>query len=491
MKDNLEKDFLIELKEAAPESLSCFIEFMTPDEPPARHHEFMCDHLEAIERRDILRATFSMPPGHAKTKICSRYFSAWYLGRNPNHKYLQGGHSQNFAETEFGRPVRDIITDPKFQQVFPGIRLSSSSKAGGNWRLHGLRGGYVAKGVGQSIAGYRANCAGIDDPFGSREDAQSAVIRERTRAWLFTDFRTRLLPFSPLFIVATRWHQEDLIGMVEQYSKNGKGIPWTIINLNAIIETEEEMLADPMGRDLGEPLWPEFYGLDELLELKSTLPQMDWWALYKGKPRNEEGNVIKATWFRRYKRLPINGIIDGQYVRQIRRVTVSVDCANKATQRANYTVATVWIEDTQRRHYLAHVERRRVELPELIPMIENLATHWGAHQILVEDAGAGSQYIQLRRGLAPCPVVAVETSNKSKEFRFDACAPMIEAGEVYIPDKTLGLAWLEPYEEELLSFPNGSSDDQVDSTSQYLAKSRVRGNYGARKIKGVKLSKAA
>ena len=72
--------YLSLLKGMAPNSLSAFVEFMTPEEAPARHHEFFCDKLEAIERRDLLRATFSCPPGHAKTKFCSRYYPAWYLG---------------------------------------------------------------------------------------------------------------------------------------------------------------------------------------------------------------------------------------------------------------------------------------------------------------------------------------------------------------------------------------------------------------------------
>src|SRR5690606_37456019 len=103
LRDRAEKQYLELLREAAPHSFSCFVEFMTPDEPPANHHEFLVDFLEAIERRDIMRGTVSIPPGHAKTKYCSRYFPACYLGRNPNHRYLQGGHSQDFAENEFGK----------------------------------------------------------------------------------------------------------------------------------------------------------------------------------------------------------------------------------------------------------------------------------------------------------------------------------------------------------------------------------------------------
>jgi predicted phage terminase large subunit-like protein len=487
--DKLSTEYMDKLRDAAPKSLSCFTEFMTPDEPPANHHEFFCEKLEAIERRDILRATFSCPPGHAKTKFCSRYFPAWYLGRNPGYRYLQGGHSQNFAENEFGKYVRDIIFDPRYREVFPLVGINPKSSAAGNWRIAGHRGGYVTKGVGQSIAGYRGHIGGIDDPFGSREDAQSETIRKKTGDWLFTDFRTRLLPGAPLFIIATRWHPDDLIGRVEALTENNVGIPWEIYNLTALIETEEEMESDPLGRSMGEALWPDFYGVNELLELKATLPVGDWMALYKGRPRDPEGNVVKGGWFKRYDRLPVNALSpSGGFERRIKRITVSVDCAEKATDRSAYTVALVWIEDMQGYHYLADVMRRKLEFAEMVTAIEEVARRWEADAILVEDAGAGIQYIQQRTGRAPAPVVRIDTENKSKEFRFDGVTTMIEAGEVWLPKSA---PWLTDYENEILSFPNGTYKDQVDATSQYLKWARKRGTYGSKRLKGLRIKRAA
>lgn len=465
---------------------------MTPDEPPARHHEYFCTELEAIERRETLRATFSCPPGHAKTKFFSRYFPAWYLGRNSSHRYLQGGHSQSFVENEIGRYVRDIVAEERYSHIFENITVSRNSKAAGSWRLAGRRGAYVAKGAGQGISGYRGHIGGIDDPFADREDAQSPTTRKKVGDWLFTDFRTRLLPQSPLFIVATRWHPDDLIGRVEAMSRIGKGHKWKIVNLPAIVETEEEMALDPLGRDIGEALWPDYYTLEELLELKFTLPPGDWYALYKGQPRDLEGNVVKGGWFKRYDRLPtdvvgFNEVGDAFMDRRIRRITVSVDCAEKATARSNYTVITVWYEDFQGNHYLADVVRRKLEFNDLVKAIHDTAIKWSASAILVENAGAGVQYIQQYAGKAPVPIIKIEVGSKSKEFRFDGVTPMIEAGEVWLPKSA---PWLADYENELLAFPNGD-DDQVDSTSQYLAWARKKQNYGTRRLRGTAYKKSA
>lgn len=481
--ERLEKRYTDLLVRAAPESLSCFTEVMTPDEPPAHHHNVMCGYLEDIEQRRIMRATFSMPPGHAKTKFCSRMYPAWYLGRNPRDKYLQGGHSQDFAEKEFGKPVRDIIQDPRYPLIFPDTRLTVRSTAAGNWRLDNKRGGYVAKGVGQKIAGYRGHCGGGDDLIGSKEDADSETIRNKVWNWLWADFRTRFLPGSPIFIIATRWHPDDVIGRIEQYNREGKGLPWEIINFNGIIETEEEAALDPLGRDIGEALWGEFYTPEILFDLKETLEARDWNALYKGRPSDLEGNAVKGAWFGRYDVLPKDQIGQGGTLieKRRRRVTVSVDTANKATKRAKYTAIGVWIEDMDHRHFLAEVVRKKLEFPDLVKEIEAAALRWNATAILVEDKGSGTQYIQTRQGLAPAPIIPCDPSNNDKEFRFDGVLPMIEAGLVFIPRTS---RWSPDYEAELLQFPNGTYSDQVDMTSQYLEWAREKRKYGTKKLKG-------
>lgn len=492
LQEKTEAKYLERLADAASNSISCFTEYMTPDEVPGEHHEFMCTHLEAIERRELLRATFSMPPGHAKTKFCSRMYPAWYLGRNPLHKYMQGGHSQAFCENEFGRQVRDIIRDPKYARVFPDVALNPRSTASGNWRLNNRRGGYVTKGVGQKIAGYRGHCGGVDDPFGSREDAESPATQKKTVDWFFADFMTRLLPESPAFVVATRWCNEDLIGYIETLNKQGKGIPWLIINLNGIIEDEWEMAHDPMGRDIGESLWGDYYTPAVLMDFKATLPDRDWWSLYKGRPRNVEGNVVKTAWLKRFRSLP-NDVRDPDgrlQERNVRSVTISVDTANKTTKRSAYSAAGVFIEDIGGRHYLAEVAREKVEYTGLQVFIEDLAERWRARypyaagSIIVEDRGNGTAYIQARKGLAPYPIIPIEPErDEGKEFRFDAATPMIESGQLLFPHDDINPPWWADYLDEILSFPNSKYKDQVDMTSQYCNRQLARGRGGTRKLR--------
>jgi predicted phage terminase large subunit-like protein len=260
------------------------------------------------------------------------------------------------------------------------------------------------------------------------------------------------------------------------------GIPWEIINLNVMIETEQEMAEDPLGRDMGDVLWPDFFTREHVLEVKATSDAREWFAFDKGRPRLAEGNVVKSGWLKRYDRLPSKGDNAAGIARTLRRTTVSVDCAKKATQRSNYTAITVWMEDVFRKHYLADVIRVKCEFNEMIRHIETAAENWNADSILVEDEGNGSAYIQQRTGFAPAPVIAIPPKEGgSKWNRLDACTPMFEAGEVLFPKAA---PWWSDYEDELLNFPNAPNDDQADSTSQYLLRARKKTKYGTRRLRG-------
>lgn len=462
---------------------------MTPDEPPADHHELMCDEMEAIERGDTLRATFSFPPGSAKTKICTRYFPAWYFGRNPTKRYMQAGHSQKFVEDEFGSVVRDIVGDARFGAIFPGVLLNPRQTAAGSWGLDNRRGRYVCKGVGQKIAGYRGHIGGCDDIIGSKEDADSQLIRDKTWKWLWADFRTRLLPRAPFFLIATRWDPDDPIGRIEDMNRKGIGLPWRIINVPMLIENERDMALDPMGRGIGEVMWPSYYDVAHVMELKATMDARDWNALYQGRPRALEGNVVKAHWIdaSRYTTLPKNKTdANGDVVEHnVRRVTLSVDTASKAKTRNNPTALTVWVETYTGDHYIAHAAKKRVELTDLVTFIEDTARAWNVDQILVEDKGNGTAYIQLRQGKAPAPIIAIIPETEGNKWnRMDKCTPLFESGKVHLPKKA---PWLTDYETEILEFTgkDGDPDDFTDSTSQYLMRfSSGKRKGGTRKLKG-------
>ncbi len=123
-----------------------------------------------------------------------------------------------------------------------------------------------------------SNCI-IDDPVKDRQDAESAVVQERTWDWYRSVLRTRLMPNASVVLCQTRWHPMDLAGRLIDAMHSG-GEQWEIINLPAIANSPD----DPLGRELGEPLWPEWYPLEALRATEASVGPREWSALYQQEP---------------------------------------------------------------------------------------------------------------------------------------------------------------------------------------------------------------
>lgn len=180
------------------QSLAKFIDYMQLGVVPAAHHRLLIDHLEAVERREILKLMVWMPPGSAKSTYTSVFFPPWFMGRNPENTLLGISNTTDLAE-RFSRRARNIVATARFKNVF-GFGCSEDSSAAGNWENE--KGGeFFAAGVGTSIVGRRSDCGLIDDPIKSREEADSERTREKQWEWYLNDFWTRLKPGARQIVI--------------------------------------------------------------------------------------------------------------------------------------------------------------------------------------------------------------------------------------------------------------------------------------------------
>jgi predicted phage terminase large subunit-like protein len=177
-------------------------------------------------------------------------------------------------------------------------------------------------------------------------------------------------------------------------------------------------------------------------------------AQYQQDPLPPEGDIIKVGWFRRYDDVPR----DGQMV-------FSIDTANKAGLRNDWSVISVW-RLSQQRFYLEYIWRRRVEYPELRMQVIELARSLRPDTILIEDKGAGIGLIQdLRADAEGFPIIAYDPGSVDKETRMRVQSAKIEGGQVFLPPDA---PWLADFLGEVQRFPNGAHDDQIDAMSQLL-----------------------
>jgi predicted phage terminase large subunit-like protein len=432
-------------REAARQSLTQFIRVAMPDIEPARHHEFIISKLEAVARGEIKRLMLFLPPGSAKSTYASVLFPPWFMGNHPALPVIAASHSKELAE-RFGRRVRNLVGSPMFRETF-GFGLSGDSGAAGRWET--ARGGeYFAVGVDASVTGRRCALGIIDDPVKGRAEADSPTVRQHVWDWYKSDFWTRLIPGAAVILIMTRWHDDDLAGRLLEEMKNG-GEQWEIVNLPMLAEED-----DLLGREVGEKLWPQWF-TDEMV----TIAQRDvrnWSALYMQRPVPESGDFFKAEWLKWYDNPPPRA--------QLRTYGAS-DYATKA-EGGDYTVHLVVGLDPNADIYLLDLWRERAASDKWAEALIDLMALWKT-VTWAEEAG------QIKASVGPFitkrqlerKVYGVRrqfTSSSDKPSRAQAIRGRTGMGKVYLPRSA---PWVADFVHELLRFPAGTHDDQVDAFS--------------------------
>lgn len=257
--------------EAGPAALAHAI---SPDRyqiPP--HVDLMSRVLAdaAMGRRP--RVIISMPPRHSKSETASHWYPVWYLDRFPSRRIILCSYEADFAAS-WGRKARDTIrANPDKLRV----RIKTDTTAAARWETT-AGGGMVTAGVGGPITGRGANVLVVDDPVKNAEEAESEITREAIWRWWTSTAYTRLEPGAAAVVVATRWHEDDLIGRLLLAAEEG-GEEWEVINLPAIAEA-----GDPLGRPEGAALWPERYDVPDLARIRGAVQPYVWEALYQQHP---------------------------------------------------------------------------------------------------------------------------------------------------------------------------------------------------------------
>lgn len=406
------------------------------------HIQYIGERLERLRNGTLTddrgrpkdRIAISVPPRHGKSETGTVRFPAWNLCERPTDRVLIGGHTQRFING-LSRKARRIT---KAQ-----IPLSSEVNGAEEWET-AEHGGLRAVGVGVGVAGVGANLALVDDPIRTRRDANSRTYRDMVWDWLRDDFITRLEPGAPLGIIMTRWHFDDPVGRLE---KSEDADRWLFINLPALAEE-----GDPLGRAPGEALCPDRYDAPALLRLRHLLGN-SFEALFQGRPAPIEGSIFNLRAFGRYD------LADAP--RRPLMTVLSVDCANKGSEFNDFSVIQTWAV-TRTGVYLLHVWRKRVDYPTLKRAVVTLADTFQVNGALIEDKGNGQALIQEVRGTLP--VIPIEPVG-DKVVRAMAETIMVQAGLVNIPHSA---PWLGDFEAEIVEFPSGENDDQVDATTQLL-----------------------
>lgn len=286
--------------EKARRNFGFFCHYVDKGYQSPKHLEVLNQKLMALERGEFDNLMIFMPPRHGKSETASRKFPAWWLGRNPEHNIIMASYAQSLTRG-FSRHVRDLIESRLYRSVFP-ITTSHDSRAVNDWNVQGHRGGLLAAGVGGAVTGYGANLFIIDDPVKNLEEAESALIREKVWEWYRSVVLTRMEPGGKKILIMTRWNQDDLAGRIlkELKDETGDEGEWEILDMCALVESKEQAKLDPLGRQIGDPLWEQRYSTAKLLKVKKRVGSRIWSALFQQQPMDPESRKCLREWIRWY-----------------------------------------------------------------------------------------------------------------------------------------------------------------------------------------------
>ena len=396
-------------------------------------------------------------PTH-NSELISRYGPAWFLAKYPEKKVMVVGYSDDFA-AGFGRDARTLIEAAPDYLSTP---LRQDTKAASRWMTE-AGGAMFTAGIGGPLTGRGGHYIVIDDPIKSAVEAQSATTRQAHWDWVQSTVLTRREPGAVVVLVMTRWSEDDLSGRFIEW----EGDDWVQIVLPAIAGED-----DPIGRAPGEALWPERIPLETLEEIRDGGDEsMYWWSsMYQQSPTVEGGGIFQSDHFRYHSQVGDTVILhrpEGpkELPRASLRTFGVIDLAATTKTTSDYSVFALFGVTPERELLLLDRMRTRIEGPDHMPTLERLHLAWKPAFWGIEKATYGLTLLQTasRTGRIPVRELKPDTDKVSRAYSASALAM---GGRLYFP-KTA--PWLNEFEHELLSFPNGAHDDQVDVLA-YAAK---------------------
>ena len=502
-----EKQELLALEEerhyrAARESLEYFAETVEIPMVPSEGEEDdaypvrikLADHHRLLLRsaQDLLTGKLQvdgvmafLPPGSAKSTFLSVVTEAWALGYFPRPYEIIGTSYNDDHAHKFSGRIKKIIQTETYRRIMNAATVSDAVEA---WSLDNDN-AYRSAGIRGGIVGNRANAVIIDDPIKDRVDADSPVIRDRVWEAYLDVIDSRLKPGGKLFLIMTRWHEDDLAGRLLGEGWKGQsgiwkttdGRTWMVINCPLLAEHRD----DPLGRKIGGLLWPEYFKMEDA-KRRQTLGGRTWSSLYQQRPTANEGAILTRSWWREWKKKDKKGEPEPPNCEYI---FLAYDTALEAQEENDFSAMTAWgifrspvddvrmggrvIRQGQECYHaiLLGAWQDRVPAVDLMRQIKAHIKVWpDVDMILIEQKASGIQLIQeMKRMRWPVKGVQPRTGSGGKMSgkvpRAHAVSLVLEQGSIwFVPG-----AMTHKVLDECAAFPYGRHDDLVDTVLYALS----------------------
>ena len=409
------------------------------------HVSVIAHALERCRRGELTRLVILLPPRQLKSTIVSVALPAYILGLNPSAKIICASYGQQLA-VDLSNKTRKILNAPWYREAFPNTKIGSSET---QTYFDTTEGGYrFATTLGGAMTGIGADFIILDDPQ-KASDMVHESSRNETKVLLDDTVYSRFdnPKTGVLIAVMQRFGQDDLIGHIMQAGG------WEVVKIPMLAEEnlEYQVSDNAVCRfKKGDFLQPKLFGQKEFDELRNSMGTANFYAQYQQSPVPPAGNLFDWKWFRQELSPP-----------EYSEVFMSLDVAATKAD-GNYSAFTIW-GHRDSNWYLTASHRYQYELPEVRKRLIQFDKEYRPDLILVDGVGVGHGLIQQLRHEGLKHIEGIKGGGKTADA--ERVAPMIEGGRVfYLPDAPGIVA----FRDEVVAFPHGKYDDQVDSMVQLL-----------------------
>lgn len=414
----------------------------------AAHHDLILTHAQAACERDNGRLMVMAPPGSAKSSYISVVLPTWLMGRTKGTRLVLTGYSDRPVQRQ-SRRAREICRNAFFASLF-ATRLVDDAAGISDWTLqNGSE--ILAAGMYSGITGSRADFLVIDDPVSGREEADSKAAQERCIDTYHDDLLSRAKPGCSVIIVQTRWNENDLSGRILPEDWAGEsgvircrdGLDWDVLCIPALCDRPN----DPLGRKIGQYMWPEYFTRDHWKPFESN--PRTWSSLYQQVPAPDQGIYFRREDFQWYRIVP-----------ERLRTYMASDFA--VTASGDYTEHGVFGIDE---HGLLYVidwwSGRGAPDVTIPPALELIRRHrvgeWFGERGVIESS-IGPSVIRAMRDRSTFVRRSLLPTVGDKVAKCRGFMGRVGAHAVYVPD----VDWAEALVEQLVRFPAARYDDKVD-----------------------------
>ena len=424
-----------------------------------KYVDLLCAHMEALMlgKLEHNRLLINIPPGHSKSMVMVVMSLPYLWTLDPTAFVIYAHKSQDLAR-DMARKCRMLVQSDWYQERWPIKIMDDAKKVDRFSNSEG--GGRIAITVRQQITGSHAkgkfgSLIVLDDP--NRPDDthnDSADIINWYRTVLPTRFSS--LNKSQIGIVQQRISQRDLSAYVldsgEQYTHLNLPMEYDP-NRHCKTHIGEDWRTEP-----GEILSPLRTSAEDVARLKEVFddPRIAEAQLNQS-PVAESGSIFKIDYFEaRYDAIPTTV----QY-------TLSCDLTFTGEKTSDYAVIQVWARGlADGKHYLVDNIRKKMGFVETARTIMDVLRFYPRANVLIEKSASGFAVLEILEEAGIERLHEFKTGRNSKEARASTVSYLFDRGDVRFPRHA---RWLDEYIQELCGFPQLRHDDQVDSTTQYLA----------------------